>query len=51
MIIDNGGKVASSVSKATSFVLAGESAGSKLVGAQKLGVKIIEEDEFLKMAK
>ncbi|QQR76324.1 NAD-dependent DNA ligase LigA [Candidatus Nomurabacteria bacterium] len=51
MIIDNGGKVASSVSKATNFVLAGESAGSKLAGAQKLGVKIIEEDEFLKMAK
>lgn len=51
IIIEYGGKVASSVSKTTSFVLAGESAGSKLAGAQKLGVKIIGEDEFKKMTK
>ncbi|WP_035380809.1 NAD-dependent DNA ligase LigA [Fervidicella metallireducens] len=41
-----GGKVSSSVSKKTSFVLAGEEAGSKLKKAQELGVKIISEDEF-----
>ena len=38
-----------SVSKKTDFVLAGEEAGSKLTKAQKLGVKIISEAEFLKM--
>ncbi|MGD0209220.1 MAG: NAD-dependent DNA ligase LigA [Verrucomicrobiota bacterium] len=44
-----GGKVTGSVSKKTDFVLAGEDAGSKLDKAQKLGVKIISEVEFLKM--
>jgi DNA ligase (NAD+) len=44
-----GGKVSGSVSKKTDFVLAGEDAGSKLDKAQKLGVKIISEAEFLKM--
>jgi DNA ligase (NAD+) len=44
-----GGKVSGSVSKKTDFVLAGEEAGSKLDKAQKLGVKIIDEKEFLKM--
>ncbi|MDY5627785.1 MAG: NAD-dependent DNA ligase LigA [Clostridia bacterium] len=44
-----GGKAAKSVSKNTSFVLAGESAGSKLEKAQKLGIKVIDETEFLKM--
>jgi DNA ligase (NAD+) len=45
-----GGKVSSSVSKKTDFVLAGEEAGSKLEKAQKLGVKIIDEAEFVKMS-
>lgn len=49
MIEDRGGKVSSSVSKKTSFVLAGEEVGSKLTKAQKLGVPIISEEEFLAM--
>ena len=46
-----GGKASSSVSKKTSFVLAGENAGSKLTKAQSLGVKIISEVEFEEMIK
>ena len=44
-----GGKTSSSVSKKTSYVLAGEEAGSKLVKAQELGVEVITEDEFERM--
>ncbi|MCD6026432.1 MAG: lig [Solimicrobium sp.] len=44
-----GGKVQSSVSKKTSMVLAGEEAGSKLVKAQELGVRIISEAELMQM--
>jgi DNA ligase (NAD+) len=44
-----GGKVSGSVSKKTDFVLAGAEAGSKLTKAQELGVKILDEAEFLAM--
>lgn len=44
-----GGKAASSVSKKTSYVLAGEEAGSKLTKAESLGIKIITEEEFMQM--
>ncbi len=44
-----GGKASSSVSKKTSFVLAGENAGSKLTKAESLGIKIINEEEFANM--
>ncbi len=49
LITENGGKTSSSVSKKTSFVLAGEAAGSKLAKAEVLGVKIIDEGEFMRM--
>ena len=49
LIERNGGQTSSSVSKKTSFVVAGTDAGSKLVKAQNLGVKILNEDEFKKM--
>lgn len=51
LIQSHGGKVSSSVSKSTSYVLAGENAGSKFDEAQKIGVEIIEEEAFLKMVK
>lgn len=50
MIEKNGGKNAGSVSKSTSFILAGENMGpSKLEKAEKLGVPLVSEDEFLAM--
>lgn len=51
IIVRFGGKAAGSVSKKTSFVVAGEEAGSKLTKAQELGVTILSEQEFLDMAK
>lgn len=42
----HGGKVTDAVSKKTSYVLAGEEAGSKLEKAQKLGVRVLTEAEF-----
>ncbi|MBR4881416.1 MAG: NAD-dependent DNA ligase LigA, partial [Clostridia bacterium] len=51
MITANGGKVSGSVSKKTTYVLAGAEAGSKLTKAQTLGVEIIDEETFLRMVK
>lgn len=50
IIKSKGGKTSSSVSKKTTFVIAGENAGSKLDKAQDLGVTILSEDDFLTMA-
>ena len=49
LIVKNGGKASGSVSKKTSYVLAGEAAGSKLTKANTLGVPVIDEAEFLRM--
>ena len=51
LIKQNGGKVSSSVSKKTSYVVAGEEAGSKLTKANELGVKVIDEAGLLSMLK
>ncbi len=50
-IRENGGSISSAVSKETDLVVAGEEAGSKREAALKLGIKIIDEKEFLKMLK
>ncbi len=49
LIEQNGGKVTASVSKKTSFLLAGEDAGSKLVKAQTLGIPVVSEAELMQM--
>ena len=51
MILNLGGKVSGSVSKNTNYVVAGENAGSKYDDAKKLGIKIIDEKEFLGLVK
>ena len=51
MVRNLGGNAGSSVSKNTDYVVVGENAGSKLVKAEDLGVKVINEAEFLKMLK
>jgi DNA ligase (NAD+) len=51
MVEQAGGRVTNSVSKATSFLVAGEEAGSKLEKARTLGVEIIDEKELLKRIK
>lgn len=48
-IEDNGGSVSDSVSKSVTLVIAGEDAGSKLDKAKKLGIRVIDEAEFLRM--
>ncbi len=49
LIEENGGECGSSVTKKTTLVIAGEAAGSKLEKAQKLGIKIIDEQAFVEM--
>ena len=49
IIEDNGGVCQSSVTSKTTLVIAGEAAGSKLLKAQKLGIKIIDEQQFKEM--
>ncbi len=48
LVEERGGEIQSSVTKTTTLVIAGEAAGSKLDKAKKLGVTVIDEEEFKK---
>ena len=50
IVEENGGKVSSSISKKTDYLVAGENAGSKLKKAKEIGVSVISETDFLEMA-
>ena len=50
IIKERGGKVSGSVSKMTSYVLAGEEPGSKIEKARQLGIPVIDEAEFERLA-
>ena len=51
LVKEHGGKVSGSVSKKTSYLIAGENAGSKLTKAQELGINVLSEAEVLEMLK
>jgi DNA ligase (NAD+) len=51
IVTNMGGKVTTSVSIKTDFLICGENAGSKLTKAEKLGVKVLKDEEFMKMIK
>ena len=51
IIRNQGGKVSNSVSKNTDYVLAGSEPGTKLVKAQELGIRILDENEFMQLVK
>ncbi|MBC7794186.1 MAG: hypothetical protein H7Z43_10805 [Clostridia bacterium] len=51
LIVAHGGRVGSSVSKKTDFLVAGEAAGSKLAKAEELAITVVSEEEFLEMVK
>ena len=51
IIESKGGKVTGSISKATTFLVAGEDAGSKLTKANELNIKVLDENQFLEIVK
>ena len=51
LVEERGGRVTSSVSKSTSFVVVGENPGSKAEKAEKLGVKVLSEKDFLALVR
>ena len=51
LIVKNGGRVSSSVTSKTDYLVVGDEPGSKLDKAKRLGIKILNENEFLKLVK